>query len=400
MTDLPATMRGAMLLGPERIEIREVPVPRPGRGEILMSVEAATTCGTDVKVFRRGGHPRMLRVPTLFGHEMAGRVAALGAGVSSFAEGDAVVVANSAPCLACDPCQRGRENLCEDLRYLNGAFAEFILVPDRFVAHNTLRLPDGLAFERAALTEPLGCVLHGIAASELDRYGRGDPVEVVVFGAGPIGLLFVAALARDGHRVILADPNPGRLAVGAEFGAAETVAIARGGGQAEAVRARTAGERGAWVAIDATGVPEVWIDAIAAVRPGGLVNLFGGCPPGTTIPLDTHHLHYGELTIRGVYHHRPATIRAALDCLADPDFRADLLLSGEQPIEGVEAALHSMMRKEALKVVIRKDAPAGPGGGLRAGHLVGWHRGLVPPIVIPYPIRSLFPFPRHDETGP
>ncbi len=115
MTALPETMRGAMLLGPERIEVRELPVPRPGRGEILLGIEAATTCGTDVKVFRRGGHPRMLKVPTLFGHEMAGRVAAIGPGVTAYAVGDAVVVANSAPCMDCEPCRMGRENLCRDL---------------------------------------------------------------------------------------------------------------------------------------------------------------------------------------------------------------------------------------------------------------------------------------------
>ena len=189
-----------MLLGPEEIEIRDVPVPRPGDGELLLKVEAATTCGTDVKVFRRGGHPRMLKAPTLFGHEMAGRIAALGAGVRGYAIGDAIVVANSAPCLECEPCRRGRENLCEDLHYLNGAFAEYLLVPRRFVERNVHRIPDGLSFERAALAEPLACVLHGIDACELEKYGALGPVEILIFGGGPIGLLFVAALAHMGHR--------------------------------------------------------------------------------------------------------------------------------------------------------------------------------------------------------
>lgn len=353
---LPATMQGAMLLGPERIEVREVAVPRPGAGEVVLAIEAATTCGTDVKVYRRGGHPRMLAVPTLFGHEMAGRVAAIGRGVTAFAEGDAVVVANSAPCLACPPCRMGMENLCEDLHYLNGAFAEYLRVPRRFVERNTHRLPAGLSFAKAAMTEPLGCVVHGIEACGLARYGRHGGAEVVVFGAGAIGLLFTAALARAGHRVVLADPNAGRLETGQALGAARTVVIGRDGGQAETVRAETQGGKGAWVAVDATGVPEVWQDAIACVRPGGLVNLFGGCAPGTTIPLDTHRVHYGEITLKGVYHHRPATIRRALDMLADASFRAELLLSGERPIAGVEAALRAMMRKECLKVVIRKGA--------------------------------------------
>jgi L-iditol 2-dehydrogenase len=350
---VPERMRGAMLVGPEAIEIRDVPVPKPGPGEVLLKVEAATTCGTDVKVFKRGGHPRMLKAPTLFGHEMAGRVAAVGPGVNAFSIGEAVVVGNSAPCLKCDPCRRGRENLCEDLAYLNGAFAEYLLVPRRFVEGNVHRIPAGLSFERAALAEPLACVLHGIDACEIAKYASLGPVDVLVFGGGPIGLLFVAALAHLGQKPVLADPNANRLEVGRALGAARTIEISRGGGQAEAVRVNSDGGKGFWIAVDATGVPGVWSDAIDSVRPGGLVNLFGGCPPGTSIPLDTHLVHYSELTIKGVYHHRPETFRRAIALLADPDFKADLLISGVRPIEGVVDALQSMMRKEALKVVIR-----------------------------------------------
>ena len=350
---VPETMRGAVLVGPEAIEIREVPVPRPGPGEILLKVEAATTCGTDVKVFKRGGHPRMLKAPTLFGHEMAGRVAAVGPDAQTFGVGEAVVVANSAPCLECEPCRRGRENLCEDLVYLNGAFAEYLLVPRRFVERNVHRIPEGLSFERAALAEPLACVLHGIDACELAKYSALGPVEILIFGGGPIGLLFVAALENLGQRPVLADPNPSRLTVGRALGATKTIEIARGGGQAGAVRAHSDGGKGFWIAVDATGVPGVWSDAIESVRPGGLVNLFGGCPPGTSIPLDTHLIHYSELAIKGVYHHRPETFRRAIALLADPGFKADLLLSDVRPIEGVVDALKSMMRKEALKVVIR-----------------------------------------------
>lgn len=357
---LPATMQGAMLLGPEEIEIRDVPVPRPGEGELLLKIEAATTCGTDVKVFRRGGHPRMLKAPTLFGHEMAGTVAAIGHRVRGYAVGDAIVVANSAPCLKCDYCLRGRENLCEDLHYLNGAFAEFMLVPRRFVERNVHRIPDGLSFERAALAEPLACVLHGIDACELEKYGAKGPVEILVFGGGPIGLLFVAALAQMGHLPVLADPNPGRLAVGTALGATGTIEIKRGGGQAATVRGESPDGKGFWIAVDCTGQPGVWSDAIESVRPGGLVNLFGGCAPGTSIQLDTHLVHYSELTLKGVYHHRPDTFRRAIALLADPAFKADLLISDTRPIGGVVDALQSMMRKEALKVVIRNKPPRSP----------------------------------------
>ena len=353
-TGIPERMRGAMLLGPERIEVREVPVPIPGRGELLLRIGAATTCGTDVKVYRRGGHPRMLAVPTLFGHEMAGTVAAAGPGAESFGVGDRVVVVNSAPCATCERCRSGQENLCEDLEYLNGAFAEFLLVPARFVRTSTRTVPDGLTLEKAALTEPLACVLHGIDACELhSRYQRDGGAEVVVFGAGPIGLLFVAALRRDHHQVTLADPNPGRLEVGAALGASRCVLIDRNGSAANKLRSYPRARQGADVAIDCTGAPAVWSAAMAAVRPGGLVNLFGGCAPGTEVVLDTHRIHYDELTVKGVYHHRPATVDRALELLGQPDFAAERLLTDVRPIEGVEEALRSMMNKEALKVVIR-----------------------------------------------
>ena len=346
------TMCGALLLGPEHIEIRELPIPRPGPGELLLKVEAATTCGTDVKVFRRGGHPRMLKTPTLFGHEMSGVVAELGPGTARFELGDGVVVANSAPCGICTACHRGRPNLCLDLHYLNGGFAEYLLVPERFVQRNTHLIPAGLDFASAALTEPLACVLHGIDACELERHCASEDDEIVIYGAGPIGLLFVAALARENYRVLLADPNPQRLSVGETLGAARTICIERGGNQVSHILKNCGDPAGVRVAVDCTGVAEVWTDAINSVQPGGLVNLFGGCASGSTISLDTHRLHYGELTIKGVYHHRPDTIARALSLLSQPDFDVGVLLGTVLSIGEVEFALRQMMAKQVLKAVI------------------------------------------------
>jgi L-iditol 2-dehydrogenase len=345
---LPDSFKAAYLLGAESIEIRDAPLEGPGPGEILVEVGAATTCGTDLKVFRRGGHPRMLLVPGRFGHEFAGTVAAVGTGVSRWKPGHRVVVANSAPCGVCDYCREARENLCTDLEYLNGAFAEYVLVPRRFVDRNTHLVAEGVPFEIAALTEPLACVLHGIECCGLD-----GPADIAVYGAGPIGLLFVGALAADGHRVVLADVNPARLEVGAGLGAAVTVVIAPGGKQSETVRKQARRPGGFDLAVDATGVPEVWVDVMASVRPGGTANLFGGCAPGTSVPLDTHLVHYSELTIKGVYHHRPATVAAALAMLSRGGFEARLLLGGEMPLAEVGAALAAMGRGEMLKVVIR-----------------------------------------------
>lgn len=347
---VPRQQKTVFLLGPERVELRTVPVPEPGPGELLLRIEAATTCGTDVKVLRRGGHPRMLHVPTPFGHEMAGTIAAIGPGTERWKIGDRVVVANSAPCGACEWCLRDRENLCAHLQYLNGAFAEYLLVPRRFADASTYAIPEGLSPEIAALAEPLACVLHGLEVCALDR-----PSEVVVYGGGPIGLLFVDVLSsqRAGHHVVLADPNAPRLEVARQLGASEAVQVSRDGGEAARLRRYSRTGDGFDLAIEATGSPVAWEDALASARPGGMVLLFGGCRPGTTIPLDTHRIHYGELTIKGAYHHRPATFERALSLLAGGTLHPEALLSMERPLDDLEGALRSMMRKEALKVVIR-----------------------------------------------
>ena len=124
----------------------------------------------------------------------------------------------------------------------------------------------GKQHDGTSLASQVETVLQRIRACDLPRYSQLGPVEILVFGAGPIGLLFVAALATEGHRVILADPNPGRLEIGKKLGAAETIEVARGGGQADVARAKTQDGRGVWIAIDATGAPEGWSDAIASLR--------------------------------------------------------------------------------------------------------------------------------------
>lgn len=334
---LPERYLAALLLGPERLELRQLPLSEPGPGEMLVEVRAATTCGTDVKVYRRGGHPRMLEVPTPFGHEVAGVVAAVGEGVERWRPGQRVVVVNSACCGACPDCRRGRENLCRDLRYLNGAFAQFLTVPARFVERSTYSIPDRLADEAAALTEPLACVLHG-----LDLCSPLPPTEVLVLGAGAIGLLFVGVLAAAAHRVFVVDPHDERLRVAERLGAVATA------------RPRdVAGLPEFELTVDATGRVGGWQQAIRKARPGGQVLLFGGCAPGSSVPLDTERLHYHELTLRGAYHHRPATVGRALESLARSRFPAELLLTSRRPLVEIEAALHSMIHRRDLKVVLR-----------------------------------------------
>jgi len=346
MSGLPTTQRVLYLLGPERVELRSVAVPRPGPEEVLLRVEAATTCGTDFKVWRRGGHPRMLTPPCPFGHEVAGVVAAVGAGVVGFAEGDPVVVANSAPCGECPACRAGRENLCRDLRYLNGAYGEYLLLPPRFVARSTRHRPASLDPAVAALAEPLACVRHGLSACP------DGPEPVLVLGGGPIGQMFVGELAREGRRVVLADPSERRRDVARALGASSVVEVAGIPDDARRLADATSPE-GVALVVEATGVPAAWETAMAVVAPGGTVVLFGGCPPGTTVRCDAARVHYDELTVKGVYHHRPATFAEAVERLADGDPGYGLLIEEERPLEQVELALRRMAAREILKAAIR-----------------------------------------------
>src|SRR5437868_2616525 len=158
-------MRAAVLYGKEDVRLESIPVPAIGPGELLVRVRTALTCGTDVKVFRRGYHAKMINPPALFGHEMAGDIVAVGEGVANFRVGGRVVAANSAPCDQCFFCRRNQSNLCQDLLFNNGAYAEFIRLPQRIVEKNTYPIPNHLDYKDAALTEPLACVLRGLDES-------------------------------------------------------------------------------------------------------------------------------------------------------------------------------------------------------------------------------------------
>ena len=304
-------MRALILHGPGDLRLEEVPEPQPAPGEVVLDVEYAMTCATDAKMLRNGRHPALPAAPVPFGHEATGRVWTVGAGVDGFAIGDAVVVANSAPCCECFFCRRDRPSLCESLVYLSGAFAERLRVPARIVAKNMLRRPDGLDPRLAAMIEPLACAIRGVERSEA---GAGD--TVIILGGGVQGQFLTACLARRGCRVIVCDPHPQRRARALGFGAERVADAPRDDAGIRAARAETPGGRGADVVFEAVGRLEAWQAAVALTRRGGEVNLYGGCPVGSSVTFPTEPLHYGELRIQGSYHHTPATVRAALEMLS------------------------------------------------------------------------------------
>jgi L-iditol 2-dehydrogenase len=341
-------MNAVVFHGPGDLRHEELPVPEPGPGELVLRIDAALTCGTDVKTLRRG-HPVMIpRVPTVFGHEFAGTVSAIGAGVRSVREGDRVVAANSAPCGACPSCRRGRPNLCEDLLFVNGAYGEYIALPPRLVAANVVALPRGLPAARAAFTEPLACALLGIERAQV----AGDQT-VAVLGHGPLGCLLAMVARARGARVLLVGKPGWRLEQVRALGIAESL-DASAADVVAALRDATGG-RGPEVTIDATGRPEVWEQALQAVGRGGCVVFFGGCAPGTSVRVDTRRMHYEELTLVGAFHHTPALVRSAVELLASGRLVPDGLITHRMPLAGVEQALALMASGRALKVLIQPE---------------------------------------------
>jgi L-iditol 2-dehydrogenase len=312
-------VRALRFYGPGDLRLEDVPRPEPGPGDVLVEIEVALTDGTDAKAFRRG-HPLLLGdPPSPFGHEFCG---------VDVATGTRVVAANSAPCATCAACRRGEESQCERLELVNGAYAEFLLVPEEVAQVNLLPVPVGLAPEVAAILEPLACCLHGVERADVER---GDTVAVV--GAGPIALMLCACVADAGGRAVLVGGRPERRELAPLFGA-------------------EAGDgRDADVVIEAAGTDESWRDALELVRPGGTVLFFGGRERGTTVDVDTYRLHYEELTLRGAFHHTPRHVRASLAFLASGAYPWERLVTHRIGLEEV-AKLFADPPRDLLKAAV------------------------------------------------
>jgi L-iditol 2-dehydrogenase len=328
-------MRAVVLHGREQLSVEDVPERALESGEVRVKIEAALTCGTDLKVYKRGYHARMIQPPAVFGHELAGVITEAARDAGEWRAGDRVIVANSAPCGQCPFCAYGQENLCDDLLFLNGAYAESIVVPRRVVEKNVVKLSAGTTFRDAALAEPLACVVLGIEEANLQ-----PGMRTLVIGAGPIGLMFVALAASMSCEVTIAGRGKNRLETGQRLGAKRVLDISDATDLAQTIQSRASGPFD--VVIEAVGKPETWSAAVQLARKGGRVNLFGGCPSGTTVPLDTTRMHYSSLTLVSSFHHTPRTFRRALEFIERGVVRASEFVDGECALSLLPELFRSM----------------------------------------------------------
>lgn len=344
-------MLAGVLHGKEELRLERVAVPTPGPSDILVRVKAALTCGTDLKVYRRGHHARMITLPSILGHELAGDVVEVGSAVKFFHPGDRVVAANSAPCHKCFFCRRDEKNLCENLLFNNGAYAQYVKVPGPIVDCNTHEIPDHVDYREAALTEPLACVLKG-----LDDTGVKQGDTVTVIGLGPIGLMFVRLAKIAGARVIAIGRRQLQLDRAEHLGAEVLIESHRGADPTDEVRRHTEGARGADIVIEAVGSPHAWRQAVSIVRSGGTVNFFGGCPRQSQVCFDTGRLHYSSLTLRATFHHTPDHVREALDIICRGDVHASDFILDESPLSELIPVFQRMASHNGhLKTVILPD---------------------------------------------
>lgn len=338
-------MKAVLFYGPQDLKLEEINNPNIGKGEVLIEIKAALTGGTDLKTFLQG-HPKIIKsIPSAFGYEFSGIIKE--SKNEKFSAGEKVVAANTAPCYKCFFCIKHEFELCENLEFLNGSFAESIKIPEQIVNHNLYKIPESLDFTTAAAVQTLAVTLHGFEKSHIK-----DGDLVCVYGIGAIGLCFIKlckSLFKNTKVIAIGNSNL-KKNLAQKNGADYTFDYT----DASFIKnIKAINNYGADVVFEATGKPEVWNQCLQIVRPGGLVNFFGGCKKETKIELDTYQVHYLETRIIGTFHHQPKYIKAALDLLANKTINIRDLITHEFELKDLEKALLLMQTGECIKALIK-----------------------------------------------
>ncbi len=351
--NIPDSMSACLFYGSYDIRHEKIQTPIIGDNEILVKIKAALTCGTDLKTFQRG-HPLLIRsIPSTFGHQFSGIVAKTGKKAKSFQVGQRVVALNSTPCYKCRFCTKEQFSLCENIEFLNGAYAEYIAVPENIVQHNMYEIPANVNFETAASLEGLSVVVHGIERSEVS-----SDKTVCILGTGSIGLMFVALAKLNGAKVISVGRKEYKLKAAKQLGADYVINTGEYKNPSDLIKKisdLTSGI-GPDIVIEAVGLPETWELATKIVSRGGLVNFFGGCKKGSKVELDTYRLHYDELKLIGVFHHTPKHVQTALNLLKSGSFSEKVfekIITHTVPLRDLENAFLTHQSGDAIQVAVK-----------------------------------------------
>lgn len=338
-------MRQLYLQAPTVLKLREIDDPVASAGELIVEVRGATTCGTDLKTFRRG-HPKF-PMPTPFGHEFSGVVSEVGSGLSDrFSVGDEIMSAPTAPCQECPLCRRGLPNLCPTCmdRLILGAFAEKVRIPAHIVAQNVYRKPPEIDFYEAALMEPLACAVYG-----QQMLGSLEGKTVAIIGAGPIGLLHQMLASRQNpEKLIVLGRRAARLQLSESIGADLVIDTDQVDDLDTAISQATS-HRGADVLIECTGQAGVWQASIRATAPGGITLLFGGCPGGTQVDFPMDEIWRKALTVLGVFHFTPEAVAEARRHLSSGLLPVKHLITEIRPMSDFENIFRDLGEGKAVK---------------------------------------------------
>lgn len=332
--------------------IKEVARPEITKDEILLRVKATSICGTDTKIIRNGHRKLNDGDQIILGHEFVGVVEQVGSAVKGFAEGDAVGVAPNWGCGDCVACRRDMANYCAGYQAFgitrDGSHTQWVRIPSAVIAQgNILPLPRDVSWSSVSLAEPLSCVLGGQTAA---RLSAGE--SVLVYGAGPMGLLHILAARAAGAAVVIAaDLNASRLAMACDLGATHTVKSDTGD-----IRARVAeitGGEGLDVVITAVPVPEIVPEGLSLLRIFGRLCLFAGLPKDRAIAgLDGNLIHYKNLCVTGTTGGCNADYAKALGLITSGAAPVENIISHRFPLEHLSEAYGIALAGQGMKIVI------------------------------------------------
>jgi L-iditol 2-dehydrogenase len=351
---VPSTMKAAVYTGNGAVAVQSVPTPEIGPGELLVRVEACGICHTDLKKIKYD----LLAGPRIYGHETAGVVAKVGAGVTKFNAGDRVVAFHHVPCLDCFYCTRKLYAQCPGYQKVGitggfepagGGFAQYVRVMDWIVRRGVEKIPEGVSFESASLVEPLNTCLKGIVQADPQH---GD--VALVLGQGPIGLMFTMLAARAGCRVIATDAIPMRLELARRLGAEEVWNARDGSDLTSRVKTMSAG-RGADLAIVATSVPGLVQQAVRCTRPGARILLFSQTSDQEMVEVSGADICKGERVLFGSYSASIDLQKQSAEMIFNRELPVEDLISHRLPLNQIGAGIELALRPDdqSLKIIVQ-----------------------------------------------